>query len=155
MVATAPTQEIVPLAPEVPEPPPAPKYEMPKPFMGQMVVYYPKDRRDTRQTDIAHAVRIHNESIEIVRGGIRYTTVLHVSDPRLRLNADQRANGSWDFTDMDRMRDAERQILLDRITALEERLGMTTAPPRSAAQAEPETSALDSPESSGRKSSRK
>lgn len=75
-------------------------YEMPIPAMGQIVLWYPHCIIDKNRARVAFVTRVRNGSISLVdafqsgRDGVK-----HASDPRLRMNNDQRADGCWDFTD--------------------------------------------------------
>ena len=76
---------------------------MPAPHVGQTVLWYPHGVVDPRHERAAIVLAIRNGSISLwqvnayARDGVK-----HVTDPRLRMNQEQRADGAWDFTPLDR-----------------------------------------------------
>jgi len=93
-------------------------FTMPRPMVGQPVIWYAKGLRNDKGGDIGFVVRVEDHSVAIRTAIGRYIVgVKHVDDPRLHKNHAQRENGAWGFTDHDIKRDEEMQELRDRLDA--------------------------------------
>jgi hypothetical protein len=84
-------------------------FEMPRPLVGQPVLYHRRGMRNDRQAVIRFVRQVHQRSVDL-DGGMN--NVLHADDPRLHQNEHQRENGSWEFTPYD-------LLLQERLAALE------------------------------------
>lgn len=74
-------------------------YTMPKPAIGQPVMWFPSGTRQTRG-EVVFVIRAGNRNIVVQRaGGICEEGVRHIDDPKLQLSEEQRIGGAWDFTD--------------------------------------------------------
>lgn len=85
-------------------------FQMPKIEPGMTVVYYQPYQLDAAKPTIGFVVEVSQRNIRVyvpVNGLIR-DGVRHIDDPRLRINADHRENGAWDYT----ARDLELNALL-------------------------------------------
>lgn len=93
-------------------------FVMPRPKVGQPVVWYAKGLRNDKGGDIGIVVRVEDHSLAIrIASGRFVSGVKHVDDPRLHKNHAQRENGAWGYTDYDIKRDEEMQELRDRLDA--------------------------------------
>lgn len=54
--------------------------------------------RDTSILGFVQKVKARSVTVWTTEG-LRYNNVRHISDPKLRLNREQREDGAWDFTD--------------------------------------------------------
>lgn len=113
-----------------PEPPPVPNpifdFKMPKPGIGETVVYW-KRGEVFGVPDIANILRVGERNCVVKVAGIAYHSVPHISDPRLKLNVDQRSSGAWDFpVDKEKVSDQIKAVeklareALDRVAVLED-----------------------------------
>jgi len=74
-------------------------YQMPKPTVGDIVVWYRNAQRLERREQAAIVTRVGEKAIDVwLIGGSVVTGVKYFTDPRLRLNDEQREGGSWDFS---------------------------------------------------------
>lgn len=121
-----------------PEPPPVPNpifdFKMPKPGIGEPVVYWKRGEL-FGVPDVAYILRVGERNCVVKVAGIAYHSVPHITDPRLKLNADQRSSGAWDFpADKERienrLKDVEKlaREALDRVAVLEDLVA--EAPPK-------------------------
>lgn len=98
-------------------------YVMPKPPKGSAVLWYPHGLK-TEAPEVGFANKIgHRNLVVALIGGVFKETVRHIDDPKLTLNAAQRENGAWDFTDETKERIALRSeigTLRDKVAELED-----------------------------------
>jgi hypothetical protein len=74
-------------------------FTMPKPHIGQTVVWYPSAERSGR-SEVAFVVKASQRNVVLrMASGLPRETVCHVDDPKLKTSADIRESGAWDFTD--------------------------------------------------------
>jgi hypothetical protein len=74
-------------------------FTMPKPHIGQTVVWYPSAERSGR-SEVAFVVKASHRNVVLrMASGLPRETVCHVDDPKLKTSADIRESGAWDFTD--------------------------------------------------------
>jgi hypothetical protein len=72
-------------------------YAMPRPKKGVQLLWYPH-ANPTEDPEIAFALKVGHRAVLLqTASGVAVDTVRHLSDPKLHLNDDQRANGAWDF----------------------------------------------------------
>ena len=76
-------------------------FRPPRPARGQQVLYYPHASRSD-QPEVAFVRAVGQRSLVLNINGQPRDGVKHIDDPRLELNADQRADGAWDFAENDR-----------------------------------------------------
>ena len=101
------------------------EYQMPKPEVGDLVIWYRQAQRIERREQAAIVTRVGEKVIDVFLvgvGGRVLSGVKHVSDPRLRLNDDMREDGSWDFRKSDQRFEARLGELMAKIEAIEEAL---------------------------------
>jgi hypothetical protein len=80
-------------------------YEMPRPCPGQTVTWFPSGSRDGKGEN-AQVLSAGKRNIVVLRAsGGAMESVRHVEDPKLKLSAEQRASGAWDFTERDKKLD--------------------------------------------------
>ena len=100
-------------------------FTMPKPSMGQNVTWYPSGSKSS-QCEVCRVIRVGKHALMLERiSGTCVESVRHVDDPKLKLRAEQRESGAWDFTDYDKAMAADRSRLVDleaRVKTLEELL---------------------------------
>lgn len=78
------------------------EFQMPMPHVGQTVLWYPLGRVDQRHVRAAIVTAVRNGSVSVWQvGAYARDGVKHITDPRLRMNSEQRADGAWDFTPAD------------------------------------------------------
>ena len=98
-------------------------FVMPRPCPGQTVTWFPSGARDGKGEN-ANVLNSGKRNIIIMRAsGLAMESVRHVDDPKLKLSAEQRASGAWDFTERDKQLDtiqAKFATLEARIATLEE-----------------------------------
>lgn len=103
------------------------KYKQPTVYRGMPVIWHPHGIVSNRGAVVAFVTSCHPNRNNVAlfipghRFGIR-ESVLHVSDPRLKLGNDQRENGAWDYTEAHLEDQKQRESLLDRIGSLEKKL---------------------------------
>lgn len=74
-------------------------YKMPKPAVGDIVIWYRQAQRIDRREQAAIVTRVGEKAIDVwLIGSSIVTGAKHYTDPRLRLNDEQREGGSWDFS---------------------------------------------------------
>lgn len=101
----------------VAEAPPAPidSFVMPKPVIGQTVLWYPNaDKNGDPEVTIVRK-RGHRTIVVGTALGVNREAVRHVDDPKLRQSLSQRESGAWDFTE----RDKQYGDIVNRISTLE------------------------------------
>lgn len=104
-------------------------YKMPAITAGTIVRYFPSGTRTARRPDIAQVKTVSERSVVLVlTWGQQIDTVRHVDDPKLTLNADQRENGAWDYTDEHYQRAAWEQSVEKRLSELESGIPEKTKP---------------------------
>lgn len=99
----------------------------PKVLVGQPVVYYPMANVNSRKPSMGTAIWTgqNNRIINILevdhygRTLVR-EAVRHVSDPKLKLNDDQREFGAWDYTPFYKHECEIRDDIEERIASLEQ-----------------------------------
>lgn len=100
-------------------------FEMPRPSMGQTVAWYPSGIKGGA-CEVAHVLKVSKRNLLLQRiSGTCVETVRHVDDPKLKLSAEQRESGAWDFTDYDKQQAADRSRVAEieaRVKTLEELL---------------------------------
>lgn len=78
----------------------SPQYTMPKPIVGQQVLYYPSGRRSA-EPQVAIVTRISvsgmNIALHVFGSRLNLGSVRHLDDPKLAQNQEMRADGAWDF----------------------------------------------------------
>jgi hypothetical protein len=99
-------------------------YRMPRANPGMQVLWYRNGTRDRTRVEVAYMLHAGERTANIYAliSGRRVEVVRHVDDPKLLLNADQRENGAWDFTDDFKEAQRERAELGDRISTLERQI---------------------------------
>lgn len=74
-------------------------FEMPEIREGAAIKWYPYGTAE-RNALLGFVTRVKPRSIAVwTINGLRYENVRHVSDPKLKLNRDQREDGAWDYSD--------------------------------------------------------
>lgn len=113
-------------------------FQMPLPHVGQTVLWYPLGRVDPRHVRAAIVTAVRNGSVSVWQvGAYARDGVKHVSDPRLRMNQEQRADGAWDFTPAD-IRMSRFLDQLERMESSQQNLDAVTrdSPNRGAAMSQ-------------------
>ena len=101
------------------------QYQMPKPEVGDIIIWYRNAQQIERREQAAIVTRVGEKVIDLylVGSGNRVITgVKHVTDPRLRLNDDMREGGSWDFRKSEQKILARINELATKIEAIEDAL---------------------------------
>jgi len=97
-------------------------YRMPQPQVGDIVHFYPLGEVSESRVNAAIVTKVRAGSVELhVFGGNGRDGVKHVSDPRLKVNVEQRENGAWDFRPVATSADVMQRLddLTLRVTQLE------------------------------------
>lgn len=96
------------------------EYQMPTIPNGSVVAYFPTGLQSGPK-DVGFVYRVNQKNVYLYSAtkGVR-TAVPHVSDPRLKLNPEQREAGAWDFTDADKARAREIEDMRTEIEELRE-----------------------------------
>ncbi len=98
-------------------------YKMPRPSVGQMVVWYRYAQRTERREQAAVVTRIGEKAIDLwLVGGNVVTGVKHFTDPRLKFNDEQRESGSWDYSRSSQELEARLGEIETKLDAIEEAL---------------------------------
>lgn len=103
-------------------------FRQPNVAVGSFVRFYNNSIESPGNAICAVVTKVQSSSITVLAfgpGGARnYPGVKHVSDPRLQMSEDQRASGSWDYSEdfFDRL--SFESALLDEIDDLRSRLGV-------------------------------
>lgn len=97
-------------------------FNMPSVCVGTPVEFYTTGTREGTEPRIGFVLRIsrsgRNVVVRTAEGG-HFDAVRHIADPKLQLNADQRENGAWDFTEFYKAELEERRNVMERLEALE------------------------------------
>lgn len=103
-------------------------FVMPRPEIGQCITWFPSGERKGGETSFVLNVGRRNIVLRTATG-TPMETVRHIDDPKLKLNADQRMSGAWDFTDESKQAIANNKrlgdleslcaSLVERVTLLE------------------------------------
>lgn len=103
-------------APVVEAPPsPIDSFVMPRPVIGQTVLWYPNgDKNGDPEVTIVRK-RGHRTIVIGTALGVNREAVRHVDDPKLKQSVSQRESGAWDFNDRDKQYDQ----LLNKINSLD------------------------------------
>lgn len=116
----------------VAEPPTEPivEYTMPRPCRGQAVTWYAHGTANG-PGETGFVMEIGKRNIVLHRAsGVCMDGVRHIDDPKLKLSAEQRESGAWDFTDESkRLLASEGRLasLEGELTALRERIATMEA----------------------------
>jgi|TARA_R100000808_G_C2154923_1_gene166444 hypothetical protein len=97
-------------------------FQMPSVQVGTPVEFYITGTREGTEPRIGFVLRISRSGRNVVirtADGGHFDAVRHIADPKLQLNADQRENGAWDFTEFYKSELEERRNILERLEALE------------------------------------
>lgn len=90
-------------------------FTMPKPYVGQSVVWYPAAARGNK-TEVAFVAKASHRNVVLrMASGLPRETVYHIDDPKLKLSPDIRENGAWDLSEGDKRQAASEA----RMAALE------------------------------------
>lgn len=96
-------------------PDPIDTFSMPRPAIGQTVLWYPHGT-PSEKPEVAIVKKLGHRNVVIgLAIGLNREAVRHVDDPKLSLSMSQRENGAWDFTD----RDKQYTAILSRMEKLE------------------------------------
>lgn len=121
---TAVAEKSVALANTTPDTPdPIDTFVMPRPAIGQLVLWYPNADPNAAPEVAAVRRRGHRNIVVGLGGGLPRESVRHVDDPKLKLSPSQRENGAWDFTDRDKQYASMHSELTDvksRLKTLED-----------------------------------
>lgn len=101
----------------------ADEYVMPPVRHGQVVAWYPPTGRQEPESAIVIRVAPRNVHLSTATRGVR-EAVRHVSDPKLRLNPEQREMGAWDYTDDYKTQLQEFQQIREHIAALQRQVNV-------------------------------
>lgn len=97
-------------------------YSMPQATQGMTVLWFPNGLPNRSSVRVAYMLQCGGRTAVLqVSDGRRLDAVRHITDPKLRLNEDQRENGAWDFTDDYKELIEFRAVMEDRIVRLERR----------------------------------
>jgi hypothetical protein len=99
-------------------------FKMPEVVVGTPITYYPTGMTEGSDVRVGFIIRVspsgRNVVVRTADGG-HYESVRHIDDPKLRLNADHREAGAWDFTAFHKAELVERQEIIGRLDRLEGR----------------------------------
>lgn len=74
-------------------------YTMPEIREGAPIRWY-RTGTAVRDSILGFVTRVRHRSVSVwLTTGLRYDTVRHLSDPKLKANSDQREQGAWDYTE--------------------------------------------------------
>ena len=101
-------------------------YEMPSIREGAPVRWYRYGTAENTAV-LGFVTKVKSRSVVIwTTHGLRYDNVRHISDPKLRMDSDQRADGAWDYTEdykaeqeVRELRDLVKKLDARRIAAME------------------------------------
>lgn len=75
------------------------EFVMPQPPVGQPVTWFRYGDGNRRHSELGFIYHVGARNCGLMTvSGRRLDAVRHADDPKLRLNADQRENGAWDYT---------------------------------------------------------
>lgn len=99
--ATKPAASVPAPAPVQDDGDPIEQYKMPRPCLGQEVLFYHYGKKDQpRVPEIAFVTRVGQRTIIIrTASGAAKDEVRHVTDPKLALNEELRLMGAWDYSE--------------------------------------------------------
>lgn len=99
------------------------EYKMPRPSVGQLVVWYRYAQRTDRREQAAIVTRVGEKAIDVwLVGGNVVAGVKHYTDPRLKYNDEQRESGSWDYSKVQMELEARLGEITTKLEAIEEAL---------------------------------
>mgnify|MGYP005820705815 FL=1 len=99
-------------------------FVMPEVVVGTPVTYYPTGMLEGSDVRVGFIIRISRSGRNVVvrtADGGHFESVRHIDDPKLKLNADHREAGAWDFTAFHKAELIERQEIVSRLDRLEGR----------------------------------
>ena len=99
-------------------------FVMPEVVVGTPVTYYPTGMIEGSDVRVGFIIRISRSGRNVVvrtADGGHFESVRHLDDPKLKLNADHREAGAWDFTAFHKAELVERQEIISRLDRLEGR----------------------------------
>lgn len=99
------------------------KYKMPDIRVGRQVRWSPVADFSYGNTVLGWVDKVENNMVNLSLMGAGYSgismqEVPHISDPRLGLNSDWKANGAWDYAEDE----ADPQVSIDRLSGENKRL---------------------------------
>lgn len=103
------------------------KYSMPPIEHGEIVAWYPSGLR-TARCETAVVYRVSHDNVHLITAtrGVK-EAVKHITDPRLKLNPDQREMGAWDYTVSHKLRTEMLEAMNGRISLLENQVTQLTS----------------------------
>ena len=99
-------------------------FKMPEVVIGTPVTYYPTGMTEGSDVRVGFIIRVSRSGRNVVvrtADGGHFESVRHIDDPKLRLNADHREAGAWDFTAFHKAELVERKKIVGRLDKLEGR----------------------------------
>ena len=104
-------------------------FQMPQCTIGVPVLWFPSGRPSRQKAQVAYMIHCGGRTVTLqLATGRRLDAVRHIDDPKLQLNADQREQGAWDFTDEHKAGAAFRQEARARLDAIEAQLDIKDRP---------------------------
>ena len=103
-------------------------FEMPEVVIGTPVTFYTTGMVEGTEPRIGFVVRMSRSGRNLVlraAGGGYYESVRHIDDPKLKINADHRENGAWDFTEYHKDTLMAAKALAKRLNRIEEVMGLS------------------------------
>lgn len=103
-------------------------FEMPEVAIGTPVTFYATGMVEGTEPRIGFVVRMSRSGRNLVlraAGGGYYESVRHIDDPKLKINADHRENGAWDFTEYHKDTLMAAKALAKRLNRIEEVMGLS------------------------------
>lgn len=100
------------------------EYEAPEAKVGHPVLYYWQATANSRKPCLAWVTGIFGCLVDLyiladIGGPQHREAVRHMSDPKLKMNSEQRENGGWDYTPFEKKRMEEQEELDKRLRTLE------------------------------------
>lgn len=102
-------------------------FEMPEVVIGTPVTFYATGMVAGTEPRIGFVVKMSRSGRNLVlraAGGGYYESVRHIDDPKLKINADHRENGAWDFTEYHKDSLMSAKALAKRLNRIEEVMGL-------------------------------
>jgi hypothetical protein len=100
-------------------------FKMPRPRLGENVLWWRHGTTTVGDPEVAFILKIGQRNVKLrTADGMIYQTVLHVDDPKLKLNEHQREPGAWQFAEADSKLHARVVALEAKVAELSELVEM-------------------------------
>lgn len=108
-------------------------YKMPPTYIGEPIIWYRHGQKARPIAAFCARYQSASQNIDVLiptESEQTIESVPHISDPRLKLGAEQMENGAWDYSDGKKQAVADRHALEERLGKIESTLNSLAGPAR-------------------------